>query len=111
MNVMSSGRINMKYSKEEAFEEVLKRGRVLKRKHAQRAATLLSMSAGLVMAALIVVVGRFGGAGVDMPGQSAYGSFLLPNQAGGYVLAAVIAFAIGIAITLGIQRFRHPYES
>ncbi|MCR4655796.1 MAG: hypothetical protein K5770_06160 [Lachnospiraceae bacterium] len=38
--------------------------------------------------------------------RSVYGAFLLSPQAGGYVLAAVIAFVIGVVFTLLCQRYR-----
>ena len=90
----------MKYTKDEAFEEVMKRGRNLKRRHAQKTAGLLSAAASVVMLALVVVIGRLGGAGAGMSAQSAYGSFLLSTQAGGYVLVAVLAFLAGVGAAL-----------
>ena len=90
----------MKYTNEEAFEEIMRRGKILKRHRAQKTAGLLSAAASIVMLALIIVIGRVGGAGAGMSAQSAYGSFLLSTQAGGYVLAAVLAFLAGVGATL-----------
>lgn len=99
----------MKYTEDEAFEEVLKRGRVLKRKHAKKTAALLSASASLVMVTLVLMIGSLGGAGAGIKGKSAYGSFLLPTEAGGYILVAFVAFVIGIGVTLGIQKYRKDH--
>ena len=48
-----------------------------------------------------------------MPGQSGsaftgtvYGSFLLSAESGGYVLAAVIAFVLGVCVTLLCLRYK-----
>ncbi len=100
----------MKYTKDEAFDEVMRRSRVLKQKHARKTAALLSLSACAVMAAMLLVIGRFGRSGTGMSSQSAYGSFLLPTEAGGYILAAVIAFAVGVGVTLCIQKYRKSHK-
>ena len=42
----------------------------------------------------------FSGAGGYDGSQTTYGSFLLPGSAGGYVLAAVVSFTVGVALTL-----------
>ena len=99
----------MKYTKEEAFEEVMKRSRVLKRRNEKKKTALLSASASLVTVTLVLMIGVLGGAGAGISGQSAYGSFLLPTEAGGYILAAVVAFVIGIGVTLIIQKYRKDH--
>ena len=43
---------------------------------------------------------QFAGAGAAWAPDSVYGAFLLSPAAGGYVLAGVIAFAAGIAVTV-----------
>ena len=95
----------MKYTKDEAFEEVLKRGRALKLKHERKVAAVMTAAASVVMMALVLVIGSLGGVGSGMEG-TAYGSFLLPTQAGGYVLVAMVAFLVGVAVTLGIKNHR-----
>ena len=42
--------------------------------------------------------------------RSVYGAFLLPAEAGGYVLAAVAAFAMGVIITIACIRYRNKTE-
>ena len=51
------------------------------------------------MCLLVLVIGLFPGSGTASAG-SVYGAFLLSREAGGYVLAAVIAFALGVCVTL-----------
>ena len=94
----------MTYTKDEAFDEVVRRGRQLKIKKAKRTAAALSVMASGLTVALVVAIEWFGGAGTSVYGKSAYGSFLLPVESGGYVLAAVIAFAAGVLVTVEIQR-------
>ena len=96
----------MKYDRETALREIVLRGERLRRKK-ERAMTqaLAAASAGLFAAlALCVCV---------MPypvepeiAKSAYGAFLLTAEAGGYVLAAVIAFIVGAVVTAVIIRRR-----
>ncbi len=99
----------MKHTKEEAFAEVMKRGMQLKKRNAKKAVTALSVSASCIMAALVIAIGWFGGTGYSMDGLSAYGSFLLPAEAGGYILAAVIAFTVGVGVTLAILKYRKTH--
>ena len=61
-------------------------------------------------AALVLTIGSLGDSVAGMESGSTYGSFLLPTQAGGYVLAAVVAFAVGVGVTLGIQRYRKKHD-
>ena len=100
----------MKYTNDEAFTEVIKRSRTLKIKHEKKVTTLLSVSASIAAVTMILTIGVFGGVAAGTFG-SAYGSFLLPTQAGGYVLAAVVAFAAGIGTTLGVQKYRKNREN
>ena len=101
----------MKYTKDEAFAEVMRRGRKMKIQYARRKKTVISASLSFVMAAVVIAIGWLKGAAGGVNGQSAYGSFLLPTQAGGYVLAAVIAFTAGIGVTLGIQKYRNNRDN
>ena len=111
MNVLpQKRRRKMKYSKEEAFAEAMKRGKQLKRQNAKKAMSALSIAASFVVVALVIAIGWFGGAGYGMNGQSAYGSFLLPPEAGGYVLAAALAFIAGVGLTVWILKYRKKRE-
>ena len=100
----------MKHTKEEAFAEAMKRGKQLKKQNAKKAVTLLSVSASCIMAALVIAIGWFGGAGYGMNGQSAYGSFLLSAEAGGYVLDATIAFIAGVGFTIWLLKYRQSHR-
>ena len=88
----------------------MRRGRILRRQNRKRAVGLLSASASFVAAALIIAIGWFGGAAAGAGSGSAYGAFLLPVEAGGYILAAVIAFAVGVGVTVWILKYRNDHE-
>ena len=60
------------------------------------------LSAALV---LILMIGGFAGCGAEIRG-TALGAFLLGPETGGYVLVALIAFALGIAAALLAQRHK-----
>ncbi len=82
------------------------RAEELKRQKEKHALTLWgSASAGLA-ALLLVLTLQFTGAPHGL-GQGMFSaSSLLGESAGGYVLAAVIAFAAGVVITTLIRRYR-----
>ena len=96
----------MKYTKEEAFEEILKRSKALKLKRAKKVTRALVTSAGILTASLVLEIRRFCETATAINKESIYGSFLLPVQAGGYVLTAVIAFVVGMIAAVLIQKFR-----
>ena len=89
---------------------MLRRGRKLKRQRAKRAVGELFVAAFIVTCALIPSIGRlYSSTGSD--GKNAYGSFLLPTEAGGFILAAVIAFAVGVGVTVWILKYRNNHEN
>ena len=100
----------MRYTGDKAFEEVMKRSRVFKLRHIKKVASTLSGAASVLMVLIVMAISGFGNVGVGMSGEGAYGSFLLPTQAGGYVLAAVIAFDLGVFVTYFIHRFKSNRE-
>ncbi len=63
----------------------------------------VSMILTVVLSALIV---RTGGSSHTLAGDEFTGSSLLSDGAGGYVLAAVIAFFVGVTVTAVIFRTR-----
>ncbi len=98
---------HMKYTNEETLKEILRRrGKVLIRRREKNCRILVGTSACLFTALIGVIC--------LMPGKlpraysqgTVYGAFLLSPQAGGYVLAAVIAFALGVTFVLLCQRYR-----
>ena len=90
----------MKYSYDSAVSEIMKRSRNLKLKRAKNLinalsfAVLLTFVSATALGYLIIKTERSEGL------RTVYGSFLLPGSAGGYVLAGVVSFTLGVALTL-----------
>ena len=91
----------MKYTSEEALAEIMRRSeQITILRENRRACKRFSAAAGALFAVLVLVIALMPGkAGITSAG-SVYGAFLLSQQAGGYVLASVIAFTLGVAVTL-----------
>ena len=93
-------------TEEERIRELHKRaGELRKKREVRRLAGLGSVSAFLVCL-LAVSLSRADGLSESIGGSSFAGSSLLSNSAGGYVLAAVMAFFAGVIITAFIFRHR-----
>ena len=96
----SGGDEGLKYTTEESLSEIMHRKRLCSvRRNQKRCRALSGMAVALftVLAAVITVIPD---RSADFPAGSVYGAFLLSPEAGGYVLAAVIAFALGVTVTL-----------
>ena len=96
----------MKYDIDESMQEISKRSKELRGKRDRQISRTLYSIAGALAIALIGAV--YGIVGPSHPGQgeSAYGSTLLSAEIGGYVIVAILAFALGIVLTLAITRHR-----
>ena len=96
----------MKYTTDEALRETLRRADALRRRRSRRTMAALSAASALLIFALCgvgsLLIPRYG---ADLE-ESAYGAFLLPGEAGGYVLAGVAAFAVGVLVTMLCLRHR-----
>ena len=90
----------MKYTTDEALSEILRRGEAIALRRSHRACHILSGAACALFAALLVVIGFQPGRAATALSGTVYGAFLLSAEAGGYILAAVIGFALGAAVTL-----------
>ena len=95
----------MKYTSEEALTEIMKRGDRIVLRHVRRTCRALSAFCGLLAVSLLLVICLIPGRTGQEAAPTAYGSFLLSAEAGGYVLAAVIAFALGVLVTLLSLRY------
>ena len=90
----------MKYTTEEALAEIMRRSEQVSIRRNRCACRRLSGLTGALLAALVLVIAVMPGGGATAPTEPVYGAFLLSREAGGYVLAAVLAFALGVAVTL-----------
>ena len=95
----------MRFTNEEAFREVLRRGSIVRKRRENRNIRILGGMTGVLLVGLICVIASFSRGGVGSAGN-AYGAFLLSAEAGGYVLTAVIAFAAGVVLTVLIWQYR-----
>jgi len=92
--------------REAKLDEIFRRAEAVRRRQEENRARLLGGAAAALALALIVLIGGFAGRGTEIRG-TALGAFLLGPEAGGYVLVALIAFALGIAAALLAQKHRH----
>ncbi len=95
----------MKYTTEEALKEIQRRGNRIRRRHDRKVMYALTVSTITSFIALLIVISAFSATAVSDE-QSVYGSFILPKEAGGFVLSAVIGFALGVSITFAIRHYQ-----
>ena len=96
----------MKYTNHEELKEIILRSEKLRKRREWRNMKFLSASAAALFALLAVFIGSAGQSGHETA-STVYGAFLLSPDAGGYILAAVIAFAVGIVVAMLIYRQRY----
>lgn len=100
----------MKKSNDEAFEEIIKRGREIKRQRERRVSQVLYAAAFLLLFGILGVVGAVSGTGSAETAGASYGSLLLSAEYGVFVLIGVLAFALGVTVTILIQRKKKRQE-
>ena len=96
----------MRYTVQEASAEVIRRSEQIRLDRSRRVVRRLRAATGTLAVALALAIALVPGRGAVAPTGSVYGSFLLPQEAGGYVLAAVAAFMLGVAVTLACLHAR-----
>lgn len=101
----------MKYSTEKALSEIALRRKRITEARKRRTCRRLSVGACALFAALTMAVTSLSEHTAVASADTVYGSFLLGQEAGGYVLAAVIAFALGVTVTLLSLRWRRDREA
>ena len=101
----------MKYTTDEAMREIMKRSDKIEKKREQRKTNILTGMSVSLIAVLTIVIGLVPGQAVKVPEGTTYGSFLLSPEAGGYVLVALLAFAVGICITVFCLRSKNKSVS
>lgn len=97
----------MKYTTDEALSEIMQRKRSIIVQRKKRTNRILSCAAGVLTIALAVVILKVT---TDSPSSgtpgTVYGSFMLGLESGGYVLTALLAFILGIIVTLLCLRYK-----
>lgn len=101
----TKGGIFVRYTTDEAFKEITKRGAEIKRKRDQKIRGVLSVASVLCVVFLIMAISFFSGSQVSGE-QTVYGSFVLSAETGGYVLVAVLGFALGVVVTCVVRHFK-----
>jgi len=97
----------LKYSSDEAFAKIMKKSVRIREKRERRVTALLSAACVTLSVLLIGTVILWKEPTASEAVSSQFGAFLLPSRDGGYVLAAVIAFFLGIAVTLLAIRYKN----
>lgn len=90
----------MKYTTEEALTEIMRRKNQIVLRRNRRSCQVLSGVSTMLMAFLLQIICVMPGSPGSAFTGTVYGSFLLSAESGGYVLASVIAFTLGVAVTL-----------
>ena len=99
----------MKYSTSEQVRIILERGELQRKRKERRITQALGSVASVLAIVMMLSIGRFAGAS-RMTGSYNYGSFLISEEAGGYVLVGLVAFLLGIIITAIIYRRRYEKQ-
>ena len=98
----------LKYTSEKTVAEIMRRRDQIVLRRSRRIEQVLAGTSCLLAAVLLLAICILPGNRAQTPAETAFGSFLLPAEAGGYVLAAVLAFVLGVTITLLCTRKRIP---
>ncbi|MBQ6650614.1 MAG: hypothetical protein IJM67_05110 [Atopobiaceae bacterium] len=99
----------MRYDTDTALRELVARGALIRQRRERRVTQILtglSLTCGALLVACFMLL--IPDTPADAP-MAAYGAFLLPGEAGGYVLAGVIAFALGVAFAVICVRSRNMF--
>ena len=96
----------MRYSTDEALNELTRRASALRRRRERAITSALSVASAtlsVLLVAAIAAIDPFNGLTVR---PAAYGAYLLPSEAGGYVLVGVVAFMLGVVFVVLFSRRR-----
>jgi len=96
----------LKYSVDETLKEVTKRRKTIVRDRFRKTARALSAVCMVLFVSVAAVI--YNSASV-MPVRlrtTSMGAFLLPAGAGGYIIAAVLAFLLGVFFTVLVIKYR-----
>ena len=96
----------MKYSKENALKEIKRRAKIIRQEKERRITNFVTATASITSVALFAVIGVFSEAEVSTK-QTMYGSFILSAETGGYILTAVLGFALGVLVTIITRRMKN----
>ena len=93
---------------EDQMDEIRRRSSLYQEKKQISSLSLLAMAIGaMLMVVLMLAPGVSGTVGKS---SSLLGATILGPEAGGYVIAALLSFALGIIVTLITQKYRKTDE-
>ncbi len=103
----------MRYSMDEALSEIMRRSDdvIIRRKQKQNRIISVATAALALLLILVIHDATEAGNEASVAAGTVYGSFLLGFEAGGYVLTALIAFVLGIIVTMLCVRNRNKNNS
>ena len=90
---------------EDALKEIKRRAGIIRQKHDRKVTYILTTTAGFTLIALFAVIGIFSGSAISAT-PSAYGAFIISAESGGYVLAGVLGFVLGVVVTLLVKQLK-----
>lgn len=93
---------------DEALEEVLKRKKIVQDRRQRRTNRLLSAAAGTVMLAIVLFISVMPDPVSTETAIPVQGAFMLSADIGGYVIAVVLGFILGMLVTLLAKRKKTP---
>ena len=101
----------MKYSIDESMLQIKSKSRKLKIKKQRRNVGFIAISGVLVLMMIIATIYNYMGLGISGTDlgenrYSKYGAFMVPNEAGGYILVGLICFVAAVVITLLCLRIK-----
>lgn len=100
----------LKYTPDEALSQILRRSERIALRRKRRSCQRLTGICSALLAVLVLGITVMPEKLAVTSAGSVYGSFLLSREAGGYVLIALIAFVLGVAVTLLCQHCRKKQE-
>lgn len=95
----------VKYESNEALELIFEKSKKIRAGRERRKTAVLGVASSVLAVLLIATVILLKGQTVSEATASHLGAFLLPSEAGGYVIAGVLAFILGILITTIVLRY------
>lgn len=100
----------MKYTKDEAINEILKRGKAIKAKRDRALTALLSCSSLLCVIVMIAFIGVFAKTETETASMN-YGAFILNAEAGLYVTVSLVCFILGIIAVIIFENVKRKAGS
>lgn len=100
----------MKYTPDEALSQILRRSERIALRRKRRSCQRLTGICSALLAVLVLGITVMPEKLAVTSAGSVYGSFLRSREAGGYALIALIAFVLGVAVTLLCQHCRKKQE-